>query len=87
MKKVIKLQSKLLKEISFIYICCYENGYGSTYKNKLKVLFFSSNGIIETVYYKYSLKNIYLLLDTVFLPIKFDNRVKNNLINKNLKRI
>lgn len=86
MKKVTRLQSKYLKNITFMSVYCMEYGAGSTYKTELKVLFLSKNGIIKSLTYKYTLENIYRFLDVAFLPYKLDKRVVYNLKNQNTKR-
>jgi hypothetical protein len=79
MKKVILNQSLLLKNTNFILINCYEFGAGSTYSNELVVLFIGKNGIIKKIKYKYSIENIYRLLDALFIPYKFDKKILNDL--------
>ena len=86
MKKVIKIQSKYLRDIRLIKVYCMEYGTGATYKTELRILFLSKNGIIKSLSYKYTLKNIYRFLDIAFLPYKLDKRVIYNLKNNNISR-
>ena len=86
MKKVLSYQSKFLKEITHTRAFCAEYGAGSTYRAELRILFMGKNGILKSINYLYTLKNIHKLLDSVFLPICLDKRIKHNLKNCNTKR-
>ena len=86
MKKIINIQSKNYKNITHLRVGCYEFGAGSTYKAKLHILVMGKDGIIKSFDYKYTLENIYKLLDIIFLPYKLDKRIIYNLKNESTKR-